>query len=134
MTHKIDVLTTFDVLYPIFALITLIYLIYTIATFIKRNIINFIVAGILFISVLVITIQCFLYLYRSDTGNYYHELYYDFPGILGFCTYDLVSLGAMEYEFSGTVNLYDPTLISSLICFIVSLVMYIFEKKKEAKI
>lgn len=121
-------------LYPIFALITLIYLIYTIATIRKINIIDFIVAGILFISVLVITIQRFLYLYRPDTGNYYHELYYDFPGILGFRTYNLVSLETMEYEFSGTVNLFDSTLISSSICFIVSLVMYILEKKKEAKI
>ena len=129
-----DVLTTFDVLYPIFALITLIYLIYTIATIRKRNLIDFIVAGILFISVLVITIQCFLHIYRPDTGNYYHELYYDFPWTLGFGTYDLVSLETMKYEFSGTVNLFDPTLISSLICFIVSIVMYIFEKKKEAKI
>lgn len=51
-----DVQTTFEVVYPIFALITLIYLIYTIATFRKRNLIDFIVAGILTISVLVITI------------------------------------------------------------------------------
>ena len=126
-----DILYIFNVIYPIFAFITLIYFIYVIVTYKKRSYLDFIVLGIIFISVLAITIQCFVYFYRSMTGNYYYELYYDFPGLLKYCTYWLVSMEPINYELSSTIFLFDPTLIASFVCFCLSLIMYLIEKRKK---
>ena len=126
-----NILYIFNIIYPLLAFITLIYFIYTVITYKKRNYLDFIIVAILFTSVIAITIQCFLYLYRPMTGNYYYNLYYDFPGTLRLCLYWLISMEPISYELTKTTYLFDPTLIASIICFSLSIVMYLIEKRKK---
>lgn len=128
-----NVLFDLETLYPVYALITLIYLIYTAVTFRKRNVLDWMIAAVLVTAVTAITVQCFVYLYRARTGNYYFELYYGFPGLLTYCTYFLVSMSPETYELSSTVLLFDPTLVASLLCLAPSLALYLFERKKGGK-
>ena len=60
-----NILYIFNIIYPLLAFITLIYFIYTVITYKKRNYLDFIIVAILFTSVIAITIQCFLYLYKG---------------------------------------------------------------------
>lgn len=131
---KKNVLFDFDTLYPAYAFLALVYLAYTAATHRKRNVLDWIIAAVLVASVTAITVQCVLYFYRPRTGNYYFELYYEFPGVLRYCTYFLVSQEKETYELNSTVYLFDPTLVASLICLAVSLVLYFMERKKGGKI
>lgn len=127
----INVLYTFSVIYPILAFIALVYLIYLIVTHKKRNYLDYIVLGIIFVSIITIIAECFIYFYRPRTGDYYYELYYEFPGLLRYCTYWLASMEPIRYELSKTTFLFDPTLIASFICFSLTLTMYLIEKKKN---
>ena len=127
----INVLYTFSVIYPILAFIVLVYLIYVIATHKKRNYLDYIVLGIIFVSIITLIVECFIYFYRPRTGDYYYELYYEFPGLLRFCTYWLTSMEPIRYELSKTTFLFDPTLIASFACFSLTLTMYLIEKKKN---
>ena len=87
-----DILYSFGILYPILMILVIIIFIYTLVTHKKRNFIDYIVISVLFLSVLSITIQDFIYLYRPRTGDYYYSLYYNFPGILNFNKHWLVSV------------------------------------------
>lgn len=119
-----DILYSFGILYPILMILVIIIFIYTLVTHKKRNFIDYIVISVLFLSVLSITIQDFIYLYRPRTGDYYYSLYYNFPGILNFNKHWLVSVEPLKYELASTIVLFDPTLISSIVCIIISIVKY----------
>lgn len=116
-----DVLYSYRVLYPILMLITIGIVVYSAITHKKRSAIDYIIMTIIFIAVLSITIQCFIYFYRARTGDFYYSLYYDFPGILKFNTHWLVSVEPLKYELKSTRFILDPTLIASAVCIVISL-------------
>ncbi len=116
-----EALYSFGVLYPIFMILVIGIVVYTFITYRKRNAVDYIVITILFIAVLTITIQDFIYLYRARTGDFYYSLNYNFPGILKFNTHWLVSVEPLKYELKNTIILFDPTLISSVVCLIISI-------------
>lgn len=121
---KHDVLYSFWILIPILLILVIIICVYTLLTHKKRSFIDYIVLSILFLAVLSITIQNFIYLYRPRTGDYYYSLNYNFPGILNFNKHWLVSVDPLKYELVSTMVLFDPTLISSIVCIIISIVKY----------
>lgn len=117
-----DVLSVFGIMYPILMIVVFIYFLYTLITYKKRSFIDCIVILILFLAVLFITIQDFIYFYRPRTGDYYYSLYYDFPGILSFNKCWITSIEPLKYELTSTKILFDPTLITSIICIVISLI------------
>lgn len=116
-----DVLSVYRVIYPIYLVITVGFLVFAISTYKKRNKLDFIITILIFLSVVVISIQCFMYFYRARTGNFYYSLNYQFPGILKFNTHTIASLEPLKYDISNTIILFDPTLITSLFCLIISI-------------
>ena len=116
-----DVLYSYGVLYPLLLIISIIIIIYAIITHKQRCIKDYIIICIIFLAVLTINIQCFMYFYRIRTGDFYYSLYYEFPGILKFNTNWLVSIEPYKYEPKNTILLFDPILVSSVFCVILSL-------------
>lgn len=126
-----DVLYVFGVMYPILFLLALSMLIFTVVTFRRRNKLDYIISVVLFLAALSILIRCVMYFYRARTGNFYYSLFYSFPWILKFNRHMLVSTEPVKYKLESTVTLFDPTLIVSLLCLIVSAIFNVTEKRKR---
>lgn len=126
-----DSLYVFGVLYPILMIIIIVISIYSLITNKKRTAIDYIITTILFVSVLSINIQDFIYFYRARTGDYFYSLYYNFPGLLEFNTHWLVSVEPLKYKIENTIILFDPTLLCSALCAVISMVKYILKKKEN---
>lgn len=125
-----DCLYSFGVLYPILMFVIIVATVYAFLTHKNKSTIDCIIISILFLSVLTITIQDFIYLYRSRTGDYYYSLYYNFPGILNLNKHWLVSVEPLKYELASTIVLFDPTLICSAFCVVISMANNIFRRKQ----
>ena len=126
-----NVLNVFSVLYPLLFSTSLAFLILTIITFRKRNKLDFILSIVLFISTLVIFVQCVMYFYRVRTGNFYYSLFYIFPGILKFNRNELVSLEPLKYELTRTIVLFDPSFVISVMSFITSIIFKLIARRKK---
>lgn len=126
-----DVLEVYGVIYPLCLLAILIVLVFTIANYKKRNKVDFLIVILIFLAVVIINIQCFMFFYRARTGNFCYSLNYNFPGLLKFDRYVLTSPGQFKYEISRTILLFDPTLIVSLISLIISIIFNIIERRKK---
>ena len=126
-----DVLEVYGVIYPLCLLAILIVLVFTIANYKKRNKVDFLIVTLIFIAVVIINIECFMFFYRATTGNFYYSLDYNFPGLLKFNRYVRTSPGQFKYEISRTILLFDQTLIVSLISLIISIIFNIIEKQRK---
>lgn len=126
-----DVLDVYGVIYPLCLLAILIVLVFTIANYKKRNKVDFLIVTLIFIAVVIINIECFMFFYRARTGNFYYSLNYNFPGLLKFNRYVLTSSGQFKYEISETILLFNQTLIVSLISLIISIIFNIIEKQRK---
>lgn len=126
-----DVLDVYGVIYPLCLVAILIVLLFTIANYKKRNIVDFLIVTLIFLSVVIINIECFMFFYRARTGNFYYSLNYNFPGLLKFNKHELTSLEQFKYEISKTILLFDPTLIVSLITLIISVIFNVIERRKN---
>lgn len=126
---KSDILYNYGDLYPILLLVTIVFVMYCVITHKKRSAMDCIITAILFVSVIIAVTQCFIYFYRIRTGDFYYSLYYNFPGVLKFNTHWIVSIEPLKYKIENTIMLFDPTLISSAFCVILSVVNNIFIKK-----
>lgn len=126
-----DVLDVYGVIYPLCLLAILIVFVFTIANYKKRNKVDFLIVTLIFIAVVIINIECFMFFYRARTGNFYYSLNYNFPGLLKFNRYVLTSSWQFKYEISETILLFNQTLIVSLISLIISIIFNIIEKKRK---
>lgn len=126
-----DVLDVYGVIYPLCLLAILIVLVFTIVNYKKRNKVDFLIVTLIFIAVVIINIECFMFFYRARTGNFYYSLDYNFPGLLKFNRHVLTSPGQFKNEISRTILLFDPTLIVSLISLIISIIFNIIEKQRK---
>lgn len=126
-----DVLDVYGVIYPLCFLAILIVLVFTIVNYKKRNKVDFLIVTLIFLAVVIINIECFMYFYRARTGNFYYSLNYSFPGLLKFNRHVLNSPGQFKYEISKTILLFEPTLIVSLISLIISIIFDIIEKQRK---
>ncbi len=126
-----NVLSVLSVLYPLLFSTALAFLILTIITFRKRNKLDFILSIVLFISTLVIFVQCVMYFYRVRTGNFYYSLFYNFPGILQFNRNELVSIEPLKYELTKTIVLFDPSFVISAMSFIISIIFELIARRKK---
>ncbi len=126
-----DVLNVYGVIYPIYLVITLGFFIFAISTYKKRSKLDFTIIFLIFLSAVAISIQCFIYFYRARTGNFYYSLNYQFPGILKFNTHIITSLEPLKFRISNTIILFDPTLIISFVCLIISIYFDIIEGRKK---
>ena len=126
-----DVLDVYGVIYPLCLLAILIVFVFTIANYKKRNKVDFLIVTLIFIAVVIINIECFMYFYRARTGNFYYSLNYSFPGLLKFNRHVLNSPGQFKYEISETILLFNQTLIVSLISLIISIIFNIIEKQRK---
>lgn len=126
-----DVLDVYGVIYPLCLLAILIVLVFTIANYKKRNKVDFLIVTLIFIAVVIINIECFMFFYRARTGNFHYSLNYNFPCLLKFNRHVLTSSGQSKYEISETILLFDPTLIVSLISLIISIIFNIIEKQRK---
>lgn len=125
-----DALYSFGVMYPLLLLLAIGIVVYACITHRERSAVDYIVLAILFAAVMAIAIQDFIYFYRARTGNYYYSLYYSFPGILRFNTHWLVSVEPLKYELADTIVLFDPTLLVSVVCLIISITEIVYRKRK----
>lgn len=126
-----DVLDVYGVMYPLCLIAILIVLAITIANYKKCNKVDFLIVSLIFIAVVIINIECFMFFYRARTGNFYYSLNYSFLGLLKFNRHVLISPEQFKYEISKTILLFDPTLIVSLISLIISIIFNIIESRKK---
>ena len=95
---------------------------YVLITCLDRDLLDFIIVGILFASDLVICAQAFGYLYRYFAVFDYYYLDYNIPDLLGY------------YEIERIGFLFDPTLIVSALCVIATTVINLVKRNKTRKI
>lgn len=128
-----DVLDVSSVIYPFYLLLSTCLVVFVIFTSKKRNIIDFIITGLIFFSVLSISVQCIAFFYRARTGEFYYSLSYRFPGILEFKTNTLISQIGLRYKITKIVFLFDPTFIVSLVCLAIAIFSNVSHKSKVQK-
>ena len=116
---------------PIYLAITTILLIYTLSTYKRRDIIDFIIVILLLASAITINAQCLKYIYLQKTGDYYYWLDYDLPGLLRFEKNILIDGKTTEQIYS--ITMFDPTFIVSLICLITNFTYRSINKRKRNK-
>ena len=117
-----NALTLWKVVYPILFVGAIGLLAYVLITCLDRDLLDFIIVGILFASVLVICAQAFGYLYRYFAVFDYYHLDYNIPDLLGY------------YEIERIGFLFDPTLIVSALCVIATTVINLVKRNKTRKI
>ena len=128
-----DLSLVFGVIDPILLIISIAFLIFLVVTYKKRTKVDFIIFGFLFLSIIIINIQCFGYFYRPTTGDYYYKLRYMFPGVLFSELYWLTSIESNLYELRHTTILFDSTFIISFLCLITSSIFYLKKRRKYAR-
>ncbi len=126
-----DVLDVYGVLYPICLLFSIGLMIYLISTHKKRRLLDYLVCIFIFLGSLFINFEAISYFYRARTGNFYYSLYYKFPGILIYDTHSLISQDPITFEITNTKYLFDPTLIIAFICFTITTILYIIDKRRK---
>lgn len=109
-------------------------MVYVIITHKKRKLVDFIICGVIFLSFAIIEIEALSFFYRARTGDIFYTLYYKIPGILNFNTHALITKDPICFDIMKTDSLFDPTLIITFICFIVSSVLFIIDKRKTKKL
>ena len=122
-----NLMITYGIIVATLLLIMILILTFMITTFKKRTLIDYIIFSLLLISIIVINIQSFIYFYRPFVDQVSYYLHYIFPGALIWKRY-------FDDVLNSSITLFDPTLITSFICLITSLVIYIIENKKEKKL
>lgn len=128
-----NALTLWQVVYPIMFVGAISLLAYVLITCLDRNLLDFIIVGVLFASVLIICAQAFGYLYRYFTIFDYYHLDYIIPGFMFLGLYRHTDLPGY-YEIERIGFLFDPTLIVSALCVIATTVINLVKRNKTRKI
>ena len=106
---------------------------YVLITCSDRDLLDFIIVGILFASVLVICAQAFGYLYRYFAVFDYYHLDYNISGFMFLDLYRHTDLPGY-YEIESIGFLFDPTLIVSALSVIATTVINLVKRNKTRKI
>lgn len=120
----------FQLLYLLLLVVILGFFVYCLMTHKKRNLIDYIVISILFVSILIFTVQDLIYLFQIKTGRVYYHANYIFIGIIKF--EETIYLSENSNKSINTYSiLFDPTLIMSFICVIASLINKFRNKRNK---
>lgn len=128
-----NALTLWQVVYPIIFVGAIGLLAYVLITCLDRDLLDFIIGGILFASVLIICTQAFGYLYRYFAIFDYYHLDYNIPDFMFLDLYRHTDLPGY-YEIERIDFLFDPTLIVSALCVIATTVINLVKRNKTQKI
>lgn len=128
-----NALTLWQVVYPIMFDRAIGLLAYVLITCFDRDLLDFIIIGILFASVLIICAQAFGYLYRYFAVFDYYHLDYNIPDFMFLDLYRHKDLPGY-YEIERIGFLFDPTLIVSALCVIATTVINLVKRNKTRKI
>lgn len=128
-----NALTLWQVVYPILFVGAIGLLAYVLITCLNRDLLDFIIVGILFASVVIICAQAFGYLYRYFAVFDYYHLDYNIPGFMFLDLYRHTDLPGY-YEIERIGFLINPTLIVSALCVIATTVINLVKRNKTRKI
>lgn len=128
-----NALTLWQVVYPIMFDGAIGLLAHVLITCFDRDLLDFIIIGILFASVLIICAQAFGYLYRYFAVFDHYHLDYNIPDFMFLDLYRHTDLPGY-YEIERIGFLFDPTLIVAALCVIATTVINLAKRNKTRKI